>query len=68
MEKYDEYDEEVSAKSIEKLEDFRDVTMGAKIAQARSQIEFGVTKLERDIKGAYEAVKLQISQIQDHHF
>ena len=54
--------------SIEKLEKFRDTTMGAKIAQARAQIEAGVIKLERDITGAYEAVKMKISQIQDHHF
>ena len=42
--------------------------MGTKITQTRGQIEYGVTKLERDIKAAYEAVKLKISQISDHHF
>ena len=58
----------MSQKTIEKLENFRDVTMEEKVAQARYQIQYGVTKLERDIKAAYEAVKLKISQIQDHHF
>lgn len=53
---------------MEKLENFRDETMGAKISLARAQIEGGVTKLERDTKAAYEAVKLKVGQIKDHQF
>ena len=42
--------------------------MDAKIATARAEIDAGLTKKERDIKAAYEAVKLKISKIEDHHF
>ena len=42
--------------------------MEQKIATARAEVEAGITKKERDIKAAYEAVKLSISKIDDHHF
>ena len=54
--------------TITTLETFRDETMDAKIAVARAEIDAGLTKKERDIKAAYEAVKLKISKIEDHHF
>jgi hypothetical protein len=66
--KFDEYDEETSPETIITLETFRDVTMDAKIATARAEVDAGLTKKERDIKAAYEAVKLKISKIEDHHF
>ena len=66
--KFDEYDEETSPGTITKLEVFRDETMDAKIATARAEVDAGLTKKERDIKAAYEAVKLKISKIEDHHF
>ena len=65
---FDEYDEETSPVTITKLETFRDETMDAKIATARAEIDSGLTKKERDIKAAYEAVKLKIGKIEDHHF
>lgn len=68
LEKFDEYDEETSPGTLIKLETFRDVTMDAKVATARAEIDAGLTKKERDIKAAYEAVKLKISKIGDHHF
>ena len=42
--------------------------MDAKIATARAEVDAGLTKKERDVKAAYEAVKLKISKIEDHHF
>jgi hypothetical protein len=66
--KFDEYDEETSPATLDKLETFRHVTMDAKIATARAEIDAGLTKKERDINAAYEAVKLKISKIEDHHF
>ena len=66
--KFDEYDEETSPETITKLETFRDETMDAKIATARAEVDAGLTKKERDIGAAYEAVKLKISKIADHHF
>lgn len=42
--------------------------MDAKIAAARAEVEAGLTKKDRDIRAAYEAVKLSISKIDDHHF
>jgi len=42
--------------------------MDAKLATARAEVDAGVTKKERDVRAAYEAVKLQISKIDDHHF
>jgi len=68
LEEFDKYDEETSPHTIALLEKFRDETMDAKIATARAEIEYGLTKKERDIKAAYEAVKLKISKIDDHHF
>jgi len=53
---------------VNKLEWFRDDIMDAKIATARAEIDAGLTKKGRDIKAAYEAVKLSISKIDDHHF
>ena len=66
--KFDEYDEETSPTTITKLETFRDQTMDSKIATARAEVDAGLTKKDRDIKAAYEAVKLKISKIEDHQF
>jgi len=68
LSKFDDYDQEVSPDIIRKLEWFRDDIMDDKIATARAEIEAGLTKKERDIKAAYEAVKLSLSKIDDHHF
>lgn len=65
---FDMFDEETSPVTVAKLEEFRDVTMDAKIATARAEVDAGLTKKERDIRAAYEAVKLKISKIEDHHF
>jgi hypothetical protein len=65
---FDEYDQANSPAIVEKLEWFRDDIMEQKIATARAEVEAGLTKKERDIKAAYEAVKLSISKIDDHHF
>lgn len=68
LEAFDEYDQGNSPAMVEKLEWFRDDIMDAKIATARAEVDAGLTKKERDIKAAYEAVKLSISKIDDHHF
>ena len=68
LKKFDEYDEEHSPQTIGKLIEFRDDIMEPKIAQARAEIEAGLLKKERGIAAAYEAVKLKISKIEDHHF
>ena len=66
--KFDEYDSETTDVTLAKLTNFRDVIMDLKISTARAEIDAGLTKKERDIKAAYEAVKLKISKIEDHHF
>lgn len=65
---FDAYDQANSPAMVEQLEWFRDDIMDAKIATARAEVDAGLTKKERDIKAAYEAVKLSISKIDDHHF
>jgi hypothetical protein len=65
---FDTYDEAHSPAMVEKLDWFRDDIMDAKLATARAEVDAGLTKKERDIKAAYEAVKLSISKIDDHHF
>jgi hypothetical protein len=65
---FDEYDQANSPEIVKKLEWFRDDIMEQKIATARAEVEAGLTKKERDVKAAYEAVKLSISKIDDHHF
>ena len=42
--------------------------MSVKISTARAEVDAGLTNKERAIKAAYEAVKLKISKIEDHHF
>ena len=66
--KFDEYDSETTDATLAKLANFRDVIMDLKISTARAEVDAGLTKKERDIKAAYEAVKLKISKIEDHHF
>lgn len=66
--KFDDWDQEKSPETILRLEMFRDQIMDQKIATARAEVDAGLTKKERDIKAAYEAVKLKISKIDDHHF
>ena len=66
--KFDEYDSETTDVTLAKLANFRDVIMDLKISTARAEVDAGLTKKERDIKAAYEAVKLKISKIEDHHF
>lgn len=65
---FDDYDQANSPAMVQKLEWFRDDIMDAKLATARAEVDAGLTKKERDIKAAYEAVKLSISKIDDHHF
>jgi len=66
--KFDEYDSEHSPVTIAKLIVFRDEIMSVKIAAARADVEAGLLRKERSVAGAYEAVKMKISQIEDHHF
>ena len=68
LQKFDEYDSETSDVTLAKLAEFRDTIMDVKISTARAEVDAGLTKKERDIKAAYEAVKLKISKIEDHHF
>ena len=68
LQKFDEYDSETSDVTLAKLAEFRDDIMDVKISTARAEVDAGLTKKERDIKAAYEAVKLKISKIEDHHF
>ena len=42
--------------------------MDTKIHTARAEVEAGIVKKQRDIEAAYQAVKLSISKIDDHHF
>lgn len=66
--KFDEYDSEHSPVTIAKLIHFRDEVMSVKIAAARAEVEAGLLKKERSVAAAYEAVKMKISKIEDHHF
>ena len=68
LQKFDEYDSETNDATLNKLMVFRDTTMDLKISTARAEVDAGLTRKERDIKAAYEAVKLKISKIEDHHF
>ena len=68
LQKFDEYDSETNDATLKKLTDFRDITMDLKVSTARAEVDAGLTRKERDIKAAYEAVKLKISKIEDHHF
>ena len=68
LQKFDEYDSEVSDATLAKLSNFRDEIMSIKISTARAEVDAGLTNKERAIKAAYEAVKLKISKIEDHHF
>jgi len=54
--------------TVATVETYRDDTMANKIAMARAEVGAGLTKKERDVEAAYQAVLLKIIKIDDHHF
>lgn len=68
MAKFDAFHAENEPLTKAKLDYFHEYTMSTKIAAARATVASGLKQKDRDIKAAYEAVKLKIMKIDDHHF